>query len=48
MQVIDQCHEAKAKKDKGMMAKKIRKVGTLSYAQPPPAWTVKRTGQHAL
>lgn len=51
MQILDQRHEAKAKKDKGMMAKKTRKVGSPSCAPPPsdaPAWTVKRTGQLML
>ena len=48
MQILDQRHEAKAKKDKGTMAKKVRRVGTPSCSQPPsdaPTWTVKHTGQ---
>ena len=47
MQILDQRHETKAKKDKGTMAKKARKVGTPSSAPPPsgaPAWTLKPTG----
>ena len=45
MQILDQRHEAKAKKDKGTMAKKEE---TPSCSQPPsdaPTWTVKYTRQ---
>ena len=43
LQVLDQQYEAKAKKDKGMMAKRQREIGVSSNLQPPinaPAWAV--------
>ena len=48
MQNLDQSHKGKAKKDKGMMAKKVGRVGTLPAPHPPseaPTWTVKCTDQ---
>ena len=51
MQNLDESHKAKAKKDKGMMAMKVRRVGTLPAPHPPseaPTWTVKCTGQFSL
>ena len=47
LQILDQRYEAKAKSEKGMMAKKARKTGEPSSAPPPvdaPGWTVTQAG----